>query len=151
LSGHFFDDWLALIKVAKRQFAIEIERDQIMFARPVNSLGLCHDRRLTENAEIAKPEKSLRMVRYLARYYRQIMSQNYHIQLSGNDLGQLLDGLEIRAESWENTANYLHNEKNLTDEFILIEECSQPEEADNIANHYRSIVATVRKQMLAQS
>jgi len=36
------------------------------------------------------------------------MSQDkeYVIRLSGFDFGQLLDGLEVRATAWRNTANY---------------------------------------------
>lgn len=37
------------------------------------------------------------------------MAKIYHIELSEDDLGQLLDGLEVRAESWERTAEYLRS------------------------------------------
>jgi len=35
-------------------------------------------------------------------------------------------------------------------EFFLIEECSDPDEADTIAGHYRSIISKVRRPMEAQ-
>jgi hypothetical protein len=78
------------------------------------------------------------------------MRTNYMIQLDSLDLGQLLDGLEIRAESWERTAQYLRTEEMPEGEFFVIEECSKPEEADDIAEHYRSIVRKIREQMEAQ-
>ncbi len=36
-------------------------------------------------------------------------------------------------------------------EFFLVEECSKPEEADDIAEHYRSIIRKLQSQMEAQS
>src|SRR5262245_44354819 len=52
------------------------------------------------------------------------MGKNYTIQLSDIDIGQLLDGLEIRAQSWERTAEYLRTESVADGEPFLIEECS---------------------------
>lgn len=75
----------------------------------------------------------------------------YTIRLDDFDLSQLLDGLETRAESWERTAQYLRTEQMPDGEFFLIEECSDPEEADHIAAHYRSIVTQIRQQMEAQT
>jgi hypothetical protein len=77
------------------------------------------------------------------------MQKIYRIELDGLDLGQLLDGLEIRAEAWEKTAAY-HRTDHSPPNFI-IEECSKAGEADSIANHYRSIIAKIRKQREAQS
>jgi len=78
------------------------------------------------------------------------MRKNYTIQLDSLDLGQLLDGLEICAQSWERTAEYLRTEEMPEGEFFIVEECSQPKEADGIAKHYRSIVSKIRQQMEAQ-
>jgi hypothetical protein len=47
----------------------------------------------------------------------------YTIQLDEHDLGQLLDGLEIRAESWERTAKYLRTERMPDDDMFVVEEC----------------------------
>jgi hypothetical protein len=77
------------------------------------------------------------------------MRKNYTIQLDSLDLGQLLDGLEGRAESWERTAEHLRS--GYVEGDFIVEECSKPEEADDIAAHYRSIIATIRTQMEAQS
>jgi hypothetical protein len=69
----------------------------------------------------------------------------FHIELGSDDLHQILDGLEIRAEAWERTETYL-----LTgyapDDFI-VEECSNADEAHQIAAQYRSIIAKIRNQL----
>ena len=79
------------------------------------------------------------------------MAITYRIELNDLDLGQLIDGLETRAESWERTAEYLRSDTMPEDEFFLAEECSNPEEADDIAEHYRSIIRKIQSQMEAQS
>jgi hypothetical protein len=76
------------------------------------------------------------------------MQKSYTIQLDRLDLGQLLDGLELRAESWERTAEYLRT--GYVDGDFIVEECSKPEDADDIAGHYRALVANIRRQMEAQ-
>jgi hypothetical protein len=76
------------------------------------------------------------------------MRKSYTIQLDSLDLGQLLDGLELRAESWERTGEYLRS--GYVEGDFIVEECSKPEEADDIAAHYRSIVTKIRQQMEAQ-
>lgn len=78
------------------------------------------------------------------------MAQIYRIELNDLDLGQLLDGLESRAESWEKTADYLRTEEMPGGDYFLIEECSDAEEADGIAEHYRSIIGKIQEQMEAQ-
>lgn len=75
------------------------------------------------------------------------MSVNYQITLDDLEIGQILDGLEIRAESWERTAEFLRTEKMSTDELFVVEECSKPEEADGIAESYRAIIAKIRSQI----
>ena len=78
------------------------------------------------------------------------MRNIYHIELDSLDLGQLLDGLESRAQSWERTAGYLRTETMPSGKFFIVEECSKREEADDIAAHYRSIIENIRQQMEAQ-
>ena len=78
------------------------------------------------------------------------MLKLYAIRLDSRDLGHLVDGLEIRAESWQRTADYLRSQQTPSGEFFTIEECSRPDEADAIAKHYRSIVRKIRRQMKAQ-
>ena len=78
------------------------------------------------------------------------MAVTYRIELDDLDLGQTLDGLETRAESWERTADYLRTDTMPDGEFLIVEECSKPEEADGIAQRYRSIIDKIRSQMEAQ-
>jgi hypothetical protein len=78
------------------------------------------------------------------------MPKTYRIELNDLDLGQALDGLELRAESWERTANYLRTERIPEGEIFIIEECSNPEEADTIASHYREIITKIQQQLEAQ-
>jgi hypothetical protein len=77
------------------------------------------------------------------------MKKIYRIELDDHDLGQLLDGLEARADAWKKTAAY-HRTGQSPPGFI-IEESSGADEADSIANHYRSIITKIRKQQEEQS
>lgn len=70
--------------------------------------------------------------------------KSYVIKLNAADLGQLMDGLECRAAAWERTAGY-HRTGVALDGF-LVEECNDAEEAERIAKHYRSIIATIMQQ-----
>jgi hypothetical protein len=72
----------------------------------------------------------------------------YRIELDALDLGQLLDGLEMRAESWERTAEYLRS--GYVEDGYIVEECHKPEEADTIAAHHRALVRNIRQQMEEQ-
>jgi hypothetical protein len=78
------------------------------------------------------------------------MGKTFRITFDSLDLLQLLDGLALRAESWERTASYLRTEEMPRGEFFVIEECSSPEEAENIAAHYRSIIKKINQQMEGQ-
>jgi hypothetical protein len=78
------------------------------------------------------------------------MANKYGFELDELDLGQLLDGLESRAESWEKTAEYLRLEEMPDGEFFIVEECSDLDEAEEIARHYRSIILKIRQQMEKQ-
>lgn len=60
------------------------------------------------------------------------------------DWGKLLDGLEQRAETWENTAAMLR--EHAYDRRSPLEECSDPEEAEQIAASYRRIITEIREQ-----
>lgn len=77
------------------------------------------------------------------------MEKIYRITLSELDLGQLLDGLEVRAEAWENTADYHRTGKMPVD--FIVEESRDADEAAKIATHYRSIIGKIRKQRDEQS
>jgi hypothetical protein len=77
------------------------------------------------------------------------MAKMLRIELSENDLGQLLEGLEARAEAWEKTADYHRTGESPPD--FIVEECNDAHEADGIASHYRSIIAKIRKQQEEQA
>ena len=77
------------------------------------------------------------------------MTKTYVLRLDDNDVGQLLDGLESRATSWEKTADY-HRTGESPQDFI-VEECNDADEANGIATYYRSIIAQIRKQQEEQS
>jgi hypothetical protein len=78
------------------------------------------------------------------------MAKRFQIELDEHDWGQLLDGLEIRAESWRRTAEYLRTGDMPEGELFLIEECSDEEEADGTAAHYEAIIKNIQSQMEAQ-
>jgi hypothetical protein len=78
------------------------------------------------------------------------MGRKFLIELNHNDLGQLLEGLEMRAESWEQTAHYLLCGELPEDGFFLAEECHNPKEATAIADHYRQIISKIRSQVDTQ-
>jgi hypothetical protein len=56
--------------------------------------------------------------------------------------------LEIRAGTWEKTGEYHRTGESPPD--FIVEECSDADEASRIANHYRSIIAKIRKQQEEQ-
>lgn len=60
------------------------------------------------------------------------MGKTYTIQLDEIDLGQILDGLQSRADSWHATADY-HETGQPAWNDIVIEECSDADEARAIA------------------
>lgn len=59
-------------------------------------------------------------------------------------VGQILEALEVRREAWEKTSAYFRGE--LNDLFFSIEECTDAEEADQIAAYYLEIECELRQQ-----
>ena len=55
------------------------------------------------------------------------------------DVGQIIDGLSLRKDSWQNTADYLNG--TFAGDGCEIEECSNADEAQKIADHYAAIIA----------
>ncbi len=74
--------------------------------------------------------------------------REYIIRLNGIDLGQVIDGLEMRATAWLHTAAYL--ETGEVPDGFLIEECEDAEEARRIAEHYQRILTAMVEQMMDQ-
>lgn len=77
------------------------------------------------------------------------MKDHFQIALNRQDLGQLLDGLRLRAEAWSKTADYLESGFN-ADESFICEECSDPAEARRIAQHYDRVVTDIEGQVEKQ-
>lgn len=73
------------------------------------------------------------------------MSKTYLIHLEENDLGQILDGLKAREDSWRKTADYFRSGSNPDDSFV-IEECSGEHEANQMALFYARIIRNLERQ-----
>ena len=78
------------------------------------------------------------------------MAKQYTIKLEENDLGQILDGLQVRADSWRRTAEYLKTGEMSDDSFFIIEECSDHEEAGRFSARYEDIIENLCSQMRKQ-
>ena len=77
------------------------------------------------------------------------MEKEYVIRLNGFDLGQLLDGLEVRCTAWRDTAAYLRSGEMPRADFVA-EECHDPEEAEKLAAHYERIMDSLLEQQREQ-
>jgi hypothetical protein len=77
------------------------------------------------------------------------MSKTFQVELESSNLGQLLDGLRVRDESWRNTAIYLRDDYFPDDAFVC-EECSNAEEAEWVADHFRKIICDIEQQIEKQ-
>jgi hypothetical protein len=73
------------------------------------------------------------------------MSKTYLHRLEENDLGQIIEGLQAREESWRKTADYFRSGYNPGDSFA-IEECNGEHEADKIAQFYSRIIRNLERQ-----
>jgi hypothetical protein len=78
------------------------------------------------------------------------MKQTYLLRLERKDLGQILDGLRCREESWRNTADYFASGFNANDSFV-IEECNGEHEARQIAQFYVRIIRNLERQFEEQN
>lgn len=78
-----------------------------------------------------------------------ITSKKLQLTLSDDDVGQLLDGLRIRAEAWTKTADYMESGFHADDAFIC-EECNDSNEARRIAQHYERIITEIERQVETQ-
>ena len=77
------------------------------------------------------------------------LDKEYIIRLNGFDIGQLLDGLEVRANAWRHTAEYLETGTLPNADFVM-EECDDAREAVQLAEHYDRIIRSIVKQMTDQ-
>ena len=70
------------------------------------------------------------------------------LRLPRNDLGQIIDGLTERMLIWKTTEEYL--ESGFSNRGDFVEECSDPEEARFIAQHYEKIIGLIQNQLNRQ-
>jgi hypothetical protein len=71
------------------------------------------------------------------------------LTLENADVLQILDALADRAQAWENTEASLLGKFESEDVFIP-EECDEPSEAAEIAQHFRDIISTIEAQLNSQ-
>jgi hypothetical protein len=72
------------------------------------------------------------------------MEKIVEIRLNDTDWGQVLEGLEQRRIVWQATAEYLESgHTGLTD---CVEECSDANEAQAIADDYQRLIDSIKKQ-----
>ena len=70
----------------------------------------------------------------------------YTLKLSEVDVFQIIDALNSRADSYQQTACYLSGRCEAK-ENIIIEECNEPFEAQEITRHFQDIIRTIEKQI----
>lgn len=75
------------------------------------------------------------------------MNTSVSITLEKVDVLQTLDALNDRAEAWEKTEAALNGKVDSFDDFFLPEECHDPSEAGEIAQHFRDIVSKIEVQL----
>ena len=78
-----------------------------------------------------------------------VIGKQFKIEIESIDLGPILGGLPSRQESWKNTAVYLRHGFFPDDAFVC-EQCSDPNEAESIANHYERIIRSIEQQIEQQ-
>ncbi len=71
----------------------------------------------------------------------------YTLVLNSSDVFQLLDGLEERLTSWQNTLLYLEGEEIVT----IAEECSRPDDARAVIEHYEELIKDINNQIKDQA
>ena len=81
----------------------------------------------------------------LARCMCRVMTKIYFLRLDENDLGQIIDGLQVREESWRRTADYFRS-GNIPDDSFQIEECNGEHEANHMALFYARILRNLVRQ-----
>ena len=72
-----------------------------------------------------------------------------HIKLSDNDLGQILDGLEVLIEQWHATEQYFLTGEQQEGDYIR--DARDASEAHSIAMTYQTIQERIREQLATHS
>jgi hypothetical protein len=73
------------------------------------------------------------------------MNKSYFLRLGENDLGQIIEGLQVREDSWRRTADYFRSGYNPDTSFV-IEECNGEHEANQMALFYARIIRNLERQ-----
>ena len=131
------------MKLPERELVIEVERDEQLIARPAFSFD--HADNLPNTTKKIKLVSSLNPGQVITP----IMGKQIRITLESLDVGQLLDGLRSRAESWRKTAEFFESGY-VADHVFICEECSDSDEAIQIAQQYEKIVASIERQVAEQ-
>jgi hypothetical protein len=76
------------------------------------------------------------------------MPRQITLKLDSLEVGQMLDALRDRQDAWQYTAQYLLS--GCEEEDRIIEECSNPAEAQSIADFYSTIIKHVEEQFYPQ-
>lgn len=74
------------------------------------------------------------------------MGKEIHLWLDSFDVGQIIDGLQCRQQSWANTAIYLRDGY-FPDEGFVCEDCSDPDEAQKLSDWYGRIITNIKRQV----
>jgi len=72
------------------------------------------------------------------------MREDIMLNLPALAVGQILDALYLRLETWEYTEEYLNT--GLVCKPYCIEECSDSNEARQIADYYKEIIGSIEEQ-----
>jgi hypothetical protein len=78
----------------------------------------------------------------------QSLTQELQLRLSRNDVGQIIEGIDVLIEQWDATAEYLET-GNCPDD-VCIRETSDVYECRKIASAYREIRSRISVQMESQ-
>jgi hypothetical protein len=97
----------------------------------------------------AREDKRLGFDRKPGQVIIPTMGKQVLLRLDSLHVGQILDGLRSRQESWTKTAIFLRDGY-FPDEAFLCEECSDPDEAQKIADHYQRIILSIEQQIDVQ-
>jgi len=73
------------------------------------------------------------------------MAIMHSLKLCSTDIFQIIDALNSRAETFQQTALFLSDACEVN-ENIVFEDCSDPFEAREIAKHYRDIAKSIENQ-----
>lgn len=70
----------------------------------------------------------------------------YRILLPMCDILQVLDSLESKVTTWENTVQYADGGL-VADEFAVVEEHKDAEDARAVLQHYRDLISKIQSQL----